>query len=115
MNIKILEIMLQKAGIYGLAFNKKTEELMYLSPMLAGSYPNAKIGENYKTAVPAHSLFGDGSKNTKGLLFDPCEDGIWFDMHTTNITLEDGTEVVVMFAVPTEKPKDMIMVKTEEV
>ncbi len=115
MQVAILEEMIGRAGIYGLAFDKKTEKLIYLSPMLAESHPNAKIGDNYKTAIAEHTLFGDAEKNTKALLFDPCEDGLWFNCFTVNKALEDGTEIVLMYAVPCAMPKEFLLVKREEI
>ncbi len=115
MEIKILEEILGKAGIYGGAFDKKTGKIVYLSPMLKAYFKDAKVGDDYKTAIPVHGLFGDGSQNQKGLMFDPCENGMWFNNFTTNMTTDDGKEIVLVYSIPTTMPKDFMIVKTEEI
>ncbi len=115
MEIKILEEILGKAGIYGGAFDKTSGKIVYLSPLLSQYFPEAKIGDDYKTDIPVYGLFGDGSKNIKGLMFDPCENGMWFNNFTTNMTTESGDEIVLVYSIPTTMPKDFMVVKTEEI
>ncbi len=115
MEVKILEEILGKAGIYGGAFDKKTGKLVYMSPMLQEYFKDAKIGDDYKTAIPVHGLFGDGSENQKALMFDPCENGMWFNNFTTTMTTEDGNEIVLIYAIPTTMPDDFMIVKTEKI
>ncbi len=113
MEIKILEEILGKAGIYGGAYDKKTGKILYLSPMLQEYFKEAKIGDDYKTAIPVYGLFGDGSENIKSLMFDPCENGMWFNNFTTTMITEDGQEIVIIFSIPTTMPEDFMIVKTE--
>ncbi len=115
MEVKILEEILGKAGIYGGAFDKKTGKIVYLSPLLQEYFSDAKIGDDYKTAIPVHGLFGNGKTNIKSLMFDPCENGMWYNNFTTNMTTNDGKEIVLIYAIPTTMPQDFLIVKTEEI
>ncbi len=88
---------------------------MFKSSHPRQTFPEAQVGDDYKTAIPVHGLFGDGSKNQKALMFDPCENGMWFNNFTTNMTLEGGKEIVLVYAIPTTMPSDFTIVKTEEI
>ncbi len=48
-------------------------------------------------------------------MFDPCENGMWFNKFTTAMTSEDGKEIVLIYAIPTTKPDDFMIVKTEKI
>ncbi len=114
--MKEIEKMITDAGgVYGLAVEKDTNKVLYITPqMKANPYIKIKEGDIVPADNSNNGPFGDGSEDLKKLIFDSFAKELWFYAYTISKTLENGTEVVLKYCVPTQTPQKQLFVLTSE-